>query len=248
MATRLLYLEGFDITSCEAQVTAVARMEDGRTDIQLDGTCFYPRGGGQDWDEGTITGGNGSTVFAVQEVRLDEHSVVHHLGSYRQGALQAGAPVSCAVDTGRRMINTRLHSAGHVIDMAVDALELDWAATKGQHYPHLSAVEYTGTWQDEQAVALRSAIEQKANELVQAGGENAIRFMPVEEMHTVCRHVPDNIPKNKPGRVVLYGEHFGIPCGGTHVSNLKQIGTISVPKLSQKKGIIRVSYGVSGIN
>jgi Ser-tRNA(Ala) deacylase AlaX len=60
--------------------------------------------------------------------------------------------------------------------------------------------------------------------------------------------VPDNIPKNKPARVVMYGPEFGIPCGGTHVKNLKQIGTIKIPKLKEKKGVIRVSYGVEGIN
>lgn len=248
MATRLLYLEGFDVTSCEAQVTTVSRTGEGLTDVQLDATCFYPRGGGQDWDEGTITGSDGSTVFDVREVRLDENGDVHHVGSYQQGELQAGVTVRCSVDEGRRAINTRLHSAGHVVDMAIDALGLDWVATKGQHYPHLSAVEYSGEWRAEKAEELRHAIELKANELVLAGTENTIRFMPVEEMHTVCRHVPDDIPKNKPGRVVLYGEHFGIPCGGTHVGNLAQIGTIHVSKLSQKKGVIRVSYSVEGIN
>ena len=72
--------------------------------------------------------------------------------------------------------------------------------------------------------------------------------MPVEEMHKVVRHVPDNIPKNKPGRVVMYGDNFGITCGGTHVKNLSQIGKVHIPKLKEKKGVIRVTYSVEGIN
>jgi Ser-tRNA(Ala) deacylase AlaX len=67
-------------------------------------------------------------------------------------------------------------------------------------------------------------------------------------MDKFCKHVPKNIPTNKPGRVVMYGESFGIPCGGTHVKNLVLIGTIKIPKLKQKSGIIRVSYTVDGIN
>src|SRR5437660_1685343 len=90
--------------------------------------------------------------------------------------------------------------------------------------------------------------EQIANQLDKSGTDNTLRFMPVKEMPTICRHVPENIPKNKPARVVIYGDNFGIPCGGTHVKNLKQIGTVTVPKLKEKKGILRVNYTVEGIN
>ncbi|MBL8159980.1 hypothetical protein JNJ66_05995 [Candidatus Saccharibacteria bacterium] len=244
--TDLLYMQDFDVEHCEATVEAVRDTEDGRVAIMLDRTCFYARGGGQDWDQGTIS--SGEAVFRVEEVRLDEAGVAHHIGSFESGRLAPKDHVVCQVDYDRRRINTRLHSAGHVIDMAIDRLGLDWVGGKGQHYPHLSAVEYTGTWQPEQAEPLRAAIERKANELIGQGIENTIRFMPPEQMHTVCRHVPENLPKNKPGRVVIYGDDFGVPCGGTHVRSLDQVGAIRLTKLKEKKGIIRVSYAVDGIN
>lgn len=244
--TELLYMQDFDVETCETTIESAAQTEDGRTDIILQETCFYPRGGGQDWDTGIIR--NEQAEFAVEEVHLDENGHVHHIGSVTRGSFQAGDEVSGKVDQARRAINTRLHSAGHVIDMAIDSLGLDWVATKGQHYPHLSAVEYSGTWQAERAEELKADIERVANEFVKKATDNSLQFMPVEEMHTVCRHVPENIPKNKPGRVVMYGDNFGIPCGGTHVKNLSQIGVIKVPKLKEKKGTIRVSYTVDGIN
>lgn len=244
--SELLYMQDFNVEVCEANIVSISTVEDGRTDIVLDQTCFYARGGGQDWDMGTIAGDD--TTFEVEEVHLDEQGDVHHIGNYRTGLFTNGDHVMCSVNHERRMINTRLHSAGHVIDMAIDKLGLDWVATKGQHYPHLSAVEYSGTWQPEQAEALRVAIENQANKFIQQGLENSLTFIPVEEMHRVVRHVPDNIPKNKPGRVVIYGEDFGIPCGGTHVKNLREIGVVTVPKLKEKKGAIRVSYTVEGIN
>lgn len=244
--TELLYLQDFDVEECEAAVVSATQTEDGRTDIVLNRTAFYPRGGGQDWDTGVIS--NKDADFNVEEVHLDEQGNVHHIGRVTRGSFQANDQVSGVVDHDRRHINTRLHSAGHVIDMAIDSLGLDWIATKGQHYPHLSAVEYSGTWQPERAEELRVAIEKQANSLTAQSSENTLKFMPVEQMHTVCRHVPENIPKNKPGRVVIYGENFGIPCGGTHVKNLQQIGVIKVPKLKEKKGVIRVSYTVDGIN
>lgn len=198
MATRLLYLGDFDVVTATAKVTRVNATEDGRTDVQLDQTCFYPRGGGQDWDEGAITSSDGTVVLVVNEVRLDENGVVHHIGSYERGELHEGDDVQCEVNAERRMANTRLHSAGHVLDMAVDQLGLQWVAGKGAHYPHMSFVEYEADITPEAAEAVRQQIEEKVHELVAKGSTNEIRFMPVSDMHTVCRHVPANIPPNKP--------------------------------------------------
>ena len=190
----------------------------------------------------------GIIALVSDETRLDETGTVHHIGNLTNGTFNIGDQVSSKVDHDRRSINTRLHSAGHVIDMTIDSLGLDWIATKGQHYPDLSAVEFSGTWQPDHAEKLKYDIESRANELMRGARDNELRFLPVEDMHTICRHVPENIPTNKPGRVVIYDGNFGIPCGGTHVKNLQEIGRVTVPKLKEKKGMIRVNYTVDGIN
>lgn len=187
-------------------------------------------------------------VFAIEEVRLDEQGIVQHIGHFSGTPFVAGADVHCSVDTERRTINTRLHSAGHMVDLAVDRLKLPWVPVKGAHYPHMSFVEYQGELAPEEAENIGKQIESIANEVMAKGGENEIRFMPVSEMHTVCRHVPENIPTNKPARVVIYNGNFGVPCGGTHVKNLNEIGHMTITKVKSKKGIIKVSYAVAGIN
>lgn len=242
--TELLYMNGFNIETCEASVLEVQSTEDGRIDIVLDQTCFYARGGGQDWDMGEIQSSKGK--LAVEEVRLDENGSVHHIGIL-EGEIVSGDSAECQVDHERRQVNTRLHSAGHVIDMAIDALSLDWVATKGQHYPHLSAIEYEGTWNPEQVEELRSNIEQQARAFVEAGSTNHVKFMTPDEMKAICKHVPENLPTNKPSRIVLYND-FGIPCGGTHVADIHEVGIITISKIKQKKGVIRVNYEVEGIN
>lgn len=245
MATKLMYLEDFDVVTCDAHVQTVEQGDDGRAVITLDQTCFYPRGGGQDWDEGTIKGPNG--VLDVSEVRLDEDGVVQHLGTL-EGEIKPGDEVSCKVDEKRRSDNTRLHSAGHLVDMAVQQLGWPWEPGKGAHYPHMSFVEYDAP----EAVITDGMVEQlqrKLDDLVQNGVyENKILFMPVEEMHKYCRHVPTNIPANKPARIVLYADDFGIPCGGTHVRRVSDIGRVVIPKVKAKKGIVKVSYRVEGVN
>lgn len=243
--SKLLYMHDFDVENCDAIVVSVSAADPDRTDIMLDQTCFYPRGGGQDWDMGVIT--TASATFRVEEVRLDEQGDVHHVGRYEVGNMTIGEHATCRVDHDRREINTRLHSAGHVIDMAIDSLGLDWRATKGQHYPHLSAVEYSGNWQPERADELRTAIETRANELIRQNLENQLLFMSVDDMRSIVKHIPENIPHNKPSRVVMYGDAYGVPCGGTHVKHLGRIGSILIPKLKEKKGVIRVTYLVDGI-
>ncbi len=237
--TKLLYLDDFNVLSCEATVEDIKQTEDGKTAVILDQTCFYPRGGGQDWDTGTI---KGSSDFKVEEVRLDPEGVVWHIGT---GSLITGEPVDCEVDKKRRDENTKLHSAGHVIDMAVSELYPDWTPQKGAHYSHMSFVEYGAECEDVESV--REAIEQRIAELQEKGTENKLQFMGIDELKNVCRHVPEYLPTNKPTRVVMYGD-FGVPCGGTHVKNIKDIGKIEVTKVKSKKGITKVSYRVEGIN
>lgn len=238
MATKLLYLDDFDVVSCEATVQSVSKLEGGRIDVAMDQTCFYPRGGGQDWDIGTIDGSG----FKVEEVRLDESGLVHHIG---QGSLLAGEIVNCRVDPERRAINTRLHSAGHVIDMAVSQVCPDWIPGRGAHYPQMSFVEYEGVTDQPDEIKIR--IQAKVDELLQQDTVNTMRYADRDELEKLCRHVPAYLPANKPTRVVLYGD-FGVPCGGTHVRKLSDIGKLEVTKVKSKKGLAKVSYRVEGIN
>jgi Ser-tRNA(Ala) deacylase AlaX len=213
----------------------------GKSIIILDQTVFYPQGGGQPYDQGIITGPQGT--FVVEQVRFID-GVVKHSGQITTGTFTVGETVQCTVDQARRSLHSRLHSAGHVVDRAVQALALAWAPGKAYHFPEGPYVEYAGPWQDEQKEALRAAIEQKCNEYIAQAPETSLLFMTPDKMHTVCNFVPDNLPQNKPSRVVLYG-NFGVPCGGTHVRNLAEIGTMTIRKVRLEKGMIRVSYALA---
>lgn len=243
-STALRYLEDFDVTTCEARVVEVRPSDDGRTVVILDQTCFYPRGGGQDWDTGVIL--NSDQKFSVEEVRLDQDGVVWHIGSPEVDWLP-GTKVHCEVNKERRDINTRLHSAGHLVDMALQEFEQSWVPSKGSHYIDWCAVEYNvGDYVLDES--LPAKLQQRINELLQSDYQNKIMFMPPEEMGKYCRHVPANIPKNKPSRIVLYSDTFGIPCGGTHVKALKDIGAVKVAGIKVKKGVAKIAYSVDGIN
>jgi len=241
-ATRLLYMEDMQQTEGEARVVAVER-EDERDTVVLDQTWFHPQGGGQPFDQGTIEGAKGR--FRVDEVRFVD-GVVRHIGAFESGSFSPRDAVTLRVDADRRSLNARLHSAGHVVDMAVSAQNLGWIPGKGYHFPQGPYVEYDASIDELDVEALKNEIEKAANGFVEAGIETSLRFMTKSELAAVCRFVPDYVPEDKPSRVVFYGD-FGVPCGGTHVANLRDIGHITIRKIKKAKGsagTVRVSYDV----
>ena len=239
-STKLLYLEDFNLLESNANVAALSREND-RDIIVLDQTVFYPQGGGQPYDRGTIE--SPSVKFIVEEVRFAD-GIVKHIGKFEQGVFGANENVTLRVDPERRKLNSRIHSAGHVVDMAVTALNLGWIPGKGYHFPDGPYVEYAGSISNTDREKLRLDIERSCNTFIREGRETTLRFMPKEEMHAVCHFVPDYIPEGKPARVVMYGD-FGVPCGGTHVSNLSEIGDMTVRKVKPEGANIRVAYDVS---
>jgi Ser-tRNA(Ala) deacylase AlaX len=237
--TKLLYLEDMQQLSCTAYVEAIEE-KDGKTIVYLDQTVFYPQGGGQPYDTGTIS--SPDTTFTVEEVRFIEGRVLH-IGHFNGHPFMQGEDVVCAVDKDRRELHTRIHSGGHVLDMAVNELGYNWTPGKGYHFPQGAYVEYSGDLGDESKEALTEKLNQKIAEILSRGITTEIRFVDKEEMAKLCRHVPEYLPKDKPSRVVLYGD-FGVPCGGTHVAALKDIGRETVRKIKTQAGTIRISYEV----
>lgn len=206
----------------------------------LDQTIFYPQGGGQPYDKGIIEGSSGK--FSVEEVRFVD-GVVKHIGKFESGSFQTGETVKCAVDEARRALHSRIHSAGHVVDMAVTALNLNWVPGKGYHFPEGPYVEYVGSFDGLNREKLKIDIENLCNKFVEENRETKLFFMEKKKMKEVCRFVPDYIPEGKSVRVVIYGD-FGVPCGGTHVGHLGDIRHITIRKIKADGANIRVAYDV----
>lgn len=229
METKLLYMEHSEISECSATITDVLQDGENAT-IILDQTIFYPQGGGQPYDTGTIKTENGSAVFTVTEVRFIDGDV-HHKGMFESGTLTPGMSVVCVIDKEKRMLHSRLHSAGHVVDLALKELDIDWVAGKGYHFPEGAYVEYAGSLESFDSEELKANLEEKCNEIIQRNIDVTIVF---DE---------DALQNGKPRRTVYYGD-FGIPCGGTHVANLSDIGALTIRKIKKEKENIRVSYTV----
>ncbi len=237
--TKLLYLEDMQQLESSAYIESVEEKE-GRAIVYLDQTVFYPQGGGQPYDTGTIT--TQDTKFVVEEVRFVDGQVLH-IGYFEGRPFIQGEDVKCSVDKDRRELHTRIHSGGHLLDMAINQLGYDWIPGKGYHFPQGAYVEYAGSLGDENKEVVAQKITQQIASILSQDIKTEIRFMPKEEMAKYCRHVPEYLPKGKPSRIILYGD-FGVPCGGTHVAQLKDIGHETVRKIKVQSGTIRISYEV----
>ncbi len=239
--TDLLYLRDFLLLECEAKIIAI-HPENGRDAVTLDQTVFYPQGGGQPYDTGVIE--SPAAKFIVEEVRFAD-GVAHHFGKFSEGRFAPNETVRCLVDKDRRLFHNRIHSAGHLVDFAVAELNLGWIPGKGYHFPQGPYVEYGGNLDAADREKLKGDIERIARGAIENGKEVTARFMEKEAMASVCRFVPENIPAGKPGRVVMFGNDFGVPCGGTHVKNLSEIRGLSIRKIKQEGENIRIGYDVA---
>ena len=226
--TKLIYMEQMQSLECVARVIGIKDLGEGKFSIILDQTVFYPQGGGQPFDNGVIQ--NQNVLFKVMEVRFTEGQV-HHIGSYETGSFAVGDKVNCIVDQDRRTLNTRLHSAGHLLDMGLKELNKPWKSVKGYHFSQGPYVEYMA---EDNVIEenLKTDLENKLNEIIGRNIETEIKFMG------------DQMVNGKPARIVYYGE-FGVPCGGTHCKNLNEIKKIEIRKIKKDKDAIRVSYEIA---
>lgn len=244
--TQLLYLSDFRQLSCDTHVIFIEQEGD-RFVIILDQTVFYPQGGGQPADQGKITAQD--TIFTVSDVRMVD-GVVQHKGFFTGQPFTVGQQVNCQVDDVRRTLNSRVHSAGHVIDKALFELGYMWLPGKSYHFPAGPYVEYSGSLNGVVVGKLKTDIESLCAHWCNNGLAVTSRVfdknqvMSDEQLKRRCQFIA-NLPDDTPIYVIAYGDNFSSPCSGTHVSDVAEIKDITIRKIKESDGVIRISYSVA---
>ena len=104
MEVRKLYYEDSHLKTFTATVTGCAEIKSG-WEVTLDATAFYPEGGGQPWDTGTL---NDANVLAVKEQGED---IIHLCDK----PLAVGSAVTGKIDWNRRLDHMQQHSGEHMV-------------------------------------------------------------------------------------------------------------------------------------
>lgn len=237
--THLAYMEDSYKFEDKATVTSVVVTAEGRTAIVLDRTIFYPQGGGQPADHGLILSNGGK--FSVSDVRLIDGQLLH-FGSFVEGGFSQNEMVTLEITKERRMLNARLHSAGHLIDVAIQRLGLDLKPGKGYHFPDGPYVEYEGTLDFADKDKLVGLIQADIKALIELNLPVTAILATEQDCKVLCGDLPAYVDRSKPIRVVAIGDNPGCPCGGTHVKALKDLGQLEISKIRTKADKVKVSY------
>ncbi|HET9412443.1 MAG TPA: lysine--tRNA ligase [Candidatus Saccharimonadales bacterium] len=236
-----LYLDNYQLTECNATLVSTEDLGEGSYRFVLDQTCLYPGGGGQDFDLGKLEWDGGELVLT--SVSKDKDGIVYHDGTLQGELPKPGDRIECEVDEPRRLLNSRLHCAGHLIDYAIAKLGKDWKAGKGAHYPGRSYVEYDGEYVAEESETLARSIETVLQNLVQEGGAITPSRVPGADANKYSAYLPQTILDSyKNVHVTKYPHDFAVCCGGTHLKDVSELGEVKITKIKKKDGHIRVSY------
>ena len=242
MASKKLYMESIEsgyLRDFSAKVISV-----GDNTVTLDQTLFYPIGGGQNWDTGTISWDSGKVT--VTEVR-GRGDVQHFIGD--DHGIEVGDEVEGSIDWERRHAHMRMHTAQHLVSGLVYEM-FDGARTVGnQINTNRSRIDFNPVKFTEEMI---EDLFHKANEITESNLAVTDCIMTREEINAIMPPERTNMSllpiSVKQLRVVRIGDNLDLcPCAGTHVRALGEIGDLKfLGRKNKGKGTTRVSYTLDG--
>jgi misacylated tRNA(Ala) deacylase len=223
------YLREFDATVVDARDGAVA----------LDQTAFYPTGGGQPHDVGTLDG------VPVTDVRKEGDVVWHAVDG---DAPAVGATVHGVVDWERRHRLMRTHSAMHVL-CGVIWNEWGKAVTGGNMEPLEARMDFEF---DPLPEGFAARVQELVNEEIAADRAIEVEFLPrgtavtdADLIRTKVNLIPESVQEIRVVDIVGLDKQAD---GGTHVASTKEIGRFEVVKTESKgKGNKRLRIRVHDV-
>jgi len=228
--TERLYLSDPYLVSFTARVVA-GTDQGGKPTALLDRTAFYPEGGGQPGDRGTL---GGAQVLDVQE---SDGNVLHLLDR----PLAPGIEVEGRVDWTRRLDHMQQHHGQHLLSAAFERVH--GAPTKSFHLGERTCtIDLDISISRLDDAALRAA-ESAANESVWRNLPVVARDFIGEERS----RLPLRKEAVKGDRVVLVEGVDASPCGGTHPVRTGDVGAIAVLGVQKwGQGAARVEFVCGG--
>lgn len=245
MTTEKYYQHDVDCRELNGRIEAI--QNDGKsTRIIMDRTVFFPTGGGQPCDTGTIVTPDGTSVSVI-DVQEDKNTgIISHTidgDSSAIDALQVGMTVTQKLNEDRRRINTQRHTGEHILTGAF--IQLFGGANKGFHmggeYVTID-MDYDGKKLTEEQVR---AAEKLANEVIWANLPVTVSTFPNREEASV---MPTRKPVTQDGEITivtigdLESPHDCVACCGTHFHRTGEVGLIRIHKFEPNKGMNRIYF------
>ena len=229
--TELGYYEDPEVMSFQATVVAVINGA-----VVLDRTYFYPEGGGQEADYGTM---DGREVKDVQKVRT---TVLHSLDNI--DGIKIGQTITCAINEARRRQLMRHHTAAHIINGTARRMLGNHVWQSGAH-KSVDEARLDITHYENLSEQQREELERRCNELVLEDHPVEIKFMPRDEAEAKFgfRLYQGGVV---PGKIIRVVNTIGVDveaCGGLHCSRTSRVGPIRILRTKRNQdGVVRIEY------
>lgn len=229
--TKMLFYEDMSETCFDAKVVGVEK-----DCVILDQTLFYPEGGGQEADLGTLNN------IPVLHVAKKGNVIIHKVGE--PDKFKAGSKVKGCLDEKRRRQLTQHHTATHVINAAANKVlgphiwqagahkSVDVARLDVTHYKAVSSKEL-------------SRIEEEAKKIISDALEVEKLVLPREEAEKRYgfRIYQGGAVPGTELRIIDISGVDAEACGGTHLDNTSEIGAIKIVKATRiQDGVVRIEF------
>ena len=239
METELLYLRDAALRTFEAEVVEV----DPAGRLALDRTAFYPTGGGQPHDTGTLD--TGADDLRVTDVRKEGDVVWHRVDATGDALPTPGSRVTGELDWQRRHDLMRTHTALHVL---CGVIWNEWGVpvTGGQMEPLSARMDFEF---DPLPEGFKETVEELVNVELAADRPIKVSFLPrdvaledADLIRTKVNLIPESVPEIRVVDIVGLDKQAD---GGTHVASTAEVGRIRVTKTESKgKGNKRIRLEV----
>ena len=218
-----------DASCLEFDATVVSATEkDGSLDVVLDRTAFYPGGGGQPADRGTLAG------VPVAEVHYEGEEIAHRLAAGATVGTAVGATVHGSVDPAHRRDFMEQHTGQHILSQAL--LSAAGLETVSVHFgEETTTIEVSAGSADEKLLARAEAL---ANEIIKEN--RPVRTHEVDQADAGRFPLRRTPPEAGRLRIVEVDSFDWAACGGVHVASSGEIFLVKIVGQEKIRGHLRI--------
>lgn len=223
--TEKLYYNDSKLRSFTAAIVARQETERGPA-VRLDRTAFYPTGGGQAHDTGTLNG------IPVRDVWTADDGKVWHLLE----RMPAEDTVEGKLDWNRRFDHMQQHTGQHLLSAAFlrrfdsNTLSVHFGAEENTVDLDLPRLSWDAAFK----------VEDEVNRIIWDDRAVEARFVTGAELEQMDVRREPQVDDNV--RIVQVEGFDATPCGGTHVERTGEIGLVKLTGISGYKGGVRVGF------
>ena len=213
--TELLYYSDTAILEFDARITGTGEDKTGPY-LELDRTAFYPEGGGQPADRGTING------FSVADVQKNEGVVRHYIDLPDEHAVipESGSRAACMIDGAHRLDYMQQHTGQHLLSAAMfNTAGIETVSVR-------QGADYTAIETSAEAISAETLrlIENEANGYIRQHVEIKTCRTDAEGLRSFSLRRPSKHTSNI--RIVEIPGIDCVACGGMHLAYTSQAGLV----------------------